>query len=214
MTPWTAACQTSLPFTLSQSFLKLMSIELTMPSNHLILHHPLLFYPSIIPRIRVFSNELALQIRWPKDWSFSFSINPSNEYSGLNCFRIDWFDLLAVQGTLKNLVQHHNSTASSLQFSAFFIIQFTHLYRATGKTLALNKQTFEDKVMSLVFNMLSRFVIAFLPRSKHLLIPQLQSLSTLILEPKKIKSVIASTFSPSIFNEVMGLDAMILVFQY
>ena len=214
MTPWTAACQTSLPFTLSQSFLKLMSIELMMPSNHLILHHPLLFYPSIIPRIRVFSNELALQIRWPKDWSFSFSISPSNEYSGLNCFRIDWFDLLAVQGTLKNLVQHHNSTASSLQFSAFFIIQFTHLYRATGKTLALNKQTLEDKVMSLVFNMLSRFVIAFLPRSKHLLIPQLQSLSTLILEPKKIKSVIASTFSPSIFNEVMGLDAMILVFQY
>ena len=212
MTPWTAACQTSLPFTLSQSFLKLMSIELMMPSNHLILHHPLLFYPSIIPRIRVFSNELALQIRWPKYWRFS--IRPSNEYSGLNCFRIDWFDLLAVQGTLKNLVQHHNSTASSLQFSAFFIIQFTHLYRATGKTLALNKQTFEDKVMSLVFNMLSRFVIAFLPRSKHLLIPQLQSLSTLILEPKKIKSVISSTFSPSIFNEVMGLDAMILVFQY
>ena len=185
-----------------------------MPSSHLILRCPHFLLPPIPPSIRVFSNESTLHMRWPKYWSFSFSIIPSKEIPRLVSFRMDWLDLLAVQGTLNSLLQHHSSTAWSLQCSAFFIIQFSHLYRTTGKTLALNKQTFEGKVMSLCFNMLSRFVIAFLPRSKHLLIPRLWSLSTLILEPKKIKSVIATTFSSSICNEVKGLEAMILVFQY
>ena len=168
MTPWNAARQASLSITNSQSSRKLISIELVMPSNHLILYCPLLFLPSIFPSIKVFSNESVLRIRWPKYWSFSFSINPSNEYSGLTSFRIDWLDLLAVQGTLKSLLQHHSSKASILQCSAFFIVQFSHPHRTTGKTTALTRQTFVGKVMSLLFNMLSRLVIAFLPRNKDL----------------------------------------------
>ena len=150
-TPWTAAHQASLSITNSQSSPKPMSIELVMPSNHLILCCPLLLLPSIFPSIRVFSNESALRIRWPKYWSFSFSISPSNEYSGLISFRMDWLDLLAVQGTLKSLLQHHSSKASILQRSAFFIVQLSHPYMATGKTIALTRQTFVDKVMSLLF---------------------------------------------------------------
>ena len=169
----------------SQSLLKLKSIESVIPSNHLILCHPLLLPPSIIPSIRVFSNESVLRIRWPKYWSFSFNISPSNEYSGLISFRIDWFDLLAVQGTLKSLLQNHSSEASILWCSAFFTVQFSHPYMTNGKTIALTRQTFVDKVMSLLFNMLSRLVTAFLPRSKCLLISWLQSPSAVILEPKK-----------------------------
>ena len=152
-----------------------MSIESVMPSNHLILCHPLLLPPSIIPSIRVFSSESALNIRWPKYWSFSFSISPSNEYSGLVSFRMVWLDLLAVQGTLKSLFQHHSSKASILQHSAFFIVQLSHPYMTTGKTIALTRRTFVGKVMSLLLNMLSRLVIAFLPRGKRLLISWLQS---------------------------------------
>ena len=173
VTPWTAACQASLPFTISRSLLKLMSIQLMMPSNHLILCHPFLLLPSIFPRIRVFSNESSLQIRWPKSWRFSFSISPSKEYSGLSSFRIDWLDLLVVQGTLKSLLQHHSSKASILQRSAFFIVQLSHPHMTTGKTIAVTvvfSLTFVGKVTSLLFNTLSRFVMAFLPRSKHLLI--------------------------------------------
>ena len=157
-----------------------------MPSHRLILCHPLLLLPSIFPSIRVFSNESGLRIRWPKYWSFSFSINPSNEYSGLISFRTDWLDLLAVQGTLKGLLQHHSLKASILRCSAFFIVQLSHPYMTTGKTIALTRWTFVDKVMSLLFNMLSRLVIAFLPRSKRLLISWLQSPSAVILELKKI----------------------------
>ena len=171
--------------TISQSLLKLMSIESVMPSSHLILCHPLLFLPSIFPSVRVFSNDSALCIRWPKYWSFSFSISPSNEYSGLISFRIDWFDLLAVQGTLKSLLQHHSSKASVLQCSAFFIPQLSHPYMTTGKTIALTRQTFVGKVMSLLFNMLSRLVIAFLPRSKRFLISWLQSPSAWFWSPRK-----------------------------
>ena len=160
--------------------LKLMSIELVMPSTHLVLCHPLLFLPSVFPSIRVFSNESVLCIRCPKYWSFSFSISPPNEYTGLNSFRTDWFDLLAVHRTLKSLLQHHNSKASILQHSAFFMVQLSHLYITTGKTIALVIWMFVGKVMSLLFNMLSRFVIALLPRSKHLLISWLQSPSALI----------------------------------
>ena len=163
-----------------------MSIESVMPSNHLILGRPLLLLPSIFPITRVFSNESVLCIRWPKDWSFSFSINPSKEYSGLISFRMDWWDLLAVQGTLKSLLQHHISKASMLRCSAFFIVQLSHPYMTTGKTIALTIWTFVGKVMSLHFNTLSRLVIAFLPRSKHLSISWLQSASAVILEPKKI----------------------------
>ena len=154
---------------------KLMSIESVMPSNQLILRHPLLLLPSIFPSIKVFSNESALHIRWPKYWSFSFSFSPSNEYPGLISFRMDWLDLLAVQGNLKSLLQHHSSKASILQCSTFFIIQLSHPYMTTGKTIALTRWTFVGKVMSLLFNMLSRLVITFLPRSKHLLISWLQS---------------------------------------
>ena len=154
----------------SRSLLKLMSIESVMPSNHLIFCCPLLFLPSVFPSIRVFSNELALHIRWSKYWSFSFSISPSNEYSGLISFRIDWFDLLAGQGTLKSLLQHHRSKASILRHSAFFMVQLSHPYMTTGKTIDLTRRTIVGKVMSLIFNMLSRLVIAFLPRSKCLLI--------------------------------------------
>ena len=170
VTPWTVAHQASLPITDSQSLPKLMSIESVMPSNHLILCHPLLLQPSIFPSIRGFSNESALHIRWSKYWNFSFSISPSNEHPGLIFFRMDWLDLLAVQGTLKSLLQHHSSKASIVWPSAFFIVQLSHPYMTTGKTIALTRQTFVSKVMSLLFKMLSRLVITFLPRSKHLLI--------------------------------------------
>ena len=186
VTPWTVACQASVYINNSQSLLKFMCIESVMPSNHLILCHPLLLLPSIFPRIRVFSTESVLCIRWPKNWSFSFSISPSNEYSGLISFRMDCLDLFAVQGTLKSLLQHHSSKASLLQHSALFIIQLSHPYMTTGKTIALTSWTFVGKVTSLLFNMLSRFVIAFLPRSKHLLISWLQSPSAVILEPKNV----------------------------
>ena len=166
-----------------------MSIESVMPSNHLILCHPLLLLPSIFPSIRVFSNESVLPIRWPKYWNFSFSISPSNEYSGLISFRIDWLDLLTVQGTLKNLLQHHSSKASILWHSAFFIVQLSHPYMTTGKTISLTRWIFVGKATSLLFNILLRFVMAFLPRHKRLLISWLQSPSAVILEPKKIKSV-------------------------
>ena len=212
-TPWTASRQASLSITNFQGLLKLMSIELVMPSNHLILCHPLLLLPSIFPSIRVFSNESVLRIRWPKCWSFSFSISPSNEYSGLISFRINWLDLLAVQETLKNLLQHHSSKTSILWCSAFFIAQHSHPYMTTGKTVALTRQTFFGKVMSLLFNMLSRLVIAFLPRSKLLLISWLQSPSTVILEPSKIKSLTVSINSPSTCHYVLGADAMILDFE-
>ena len=182
-----------------------------MPSSHLILCHPLLLLPPIPPSIRVFSNESTLRMRWPKYWGFSFSINPSNEYSGLISFRMDWLDLLAVQGTLKSLLQHHSSKASILPGSAFFLVQLSHPYMTTGKTIALTRSIFVSKVMSLPFNMLSRLIITFLPRSKHLLILWLQSPSA-VLEPPKIKSVTVSIVSPSICHEVMGLDAVILVF--
>ena len=176
--------------------LELMSIESVMPSNHLILCCPLLLLPSIFPSIRVISNESALRIRWPKYWSFSFNISPSNEYSGLISFRKDWLDLLAVQGTLKSLLQHHSSKASILWRSAFFIAQLSNPYMTTGKTIALTRWTFVGKVMSLLFNMLSRLVITFLRRSKRLLISWLQSPYAVILEPRKIKSATVSTVSP------------------
>ena len=207
MTPWTAACHSYLSITNSQSLLKLMSIEFVMQSNHLILCCRLLRPPSIFPSNRVFSDESILPIRWPKHWSFSCSISPSNEYSGLISFRMDWLDLLAVQGTLKSVLQHHSSKASILWHSAFFVVQLSHPYRTTGKTIALTRWTFFGKVMSLLFNMLSRLVIYVLPRSKHFLISWLQSPSAVILEPKKIKSATISTVSPSICHEVMGLDA-------
>ena len=204
-TPWTAACQASLSITSCRSLPKLMSIKSVMPSNHLILCRPLLLLPSIFPSIRVFSNESAFHMRWPKYWSFSFSISPSNEHLGLISFRMDWLDLLAVQGTLKSLLQHHSLKASILWHSAFFIVQHSHPYMTTGKTIALTRWTFVDKVMFLPFNMLSRLVIIFLPRSKHLLISWLQSPSAVILEPPKIKSATVSTVSWSICHEVMGL---------
>ena len=196
----------------SWSLLKLMSIQSVTPSNHLILCRPLLLLSSIFPSIRVFSSESVLCIRWPKYWSFSFSISSSNEYSGLISFRIDSFDLLAVQGTLNSLLQHDSSKASVLQCSAFFVVQLSHPYMTTEKIIALTIQTFAGKVMSLLFNMLYRFVIVFLPGSKGLLISQLLSLSTVILEPPKIKSVTFSSVSQSICHEVMRPDAMILVF--
>ena len=189
----------------------MMSIESVMPSNHLNLCHPFLLLPSVFPSIRIFSNELALRFRRLKYWSFSFSISPSNEYSGLISFRIDWLDLLAVQRTL-SLLQHHSSKASVLQHSAFFIGQLSHPYMTTGKIITLTKQIFVGKVVSLLFNKLSRLVIAFLPRRKCLLISWLQSPSAVIWELKKIKSVTVSIVSPSIYHEVMGPDAMILVF--
>ena len=191
--PWTIVHQTSLSLTISQSLLKLISIESMMPSNHLILCCPLLL-PSIFPSIRVFSSEAALHIWWPKYWSFS--ISPSNEYLGLISFRIDWLHLHAVQGTLKSLLQHHSLKASILWHSALFMVQLSHPYMTTGKTIALTRWTFVSKVMSLLFNMLSRFVIAFLPRSKCLWISWLQSPSAVILEPKKIKSITVSIYLP------------------
>ena len=180
-------CSTSaFPDHYQLSLLKLMSIESVMPSNHLILWHPLFLPPSILPSIRVFSKESVLCIRWPKYWSFSFSMSHSNEYSGLISFRIDWLDLLAVQGTLKSLLQNHTSKASILQCSAFFMVQLSHPYMTTGKTKALTRWSFVGKGMSLLFNMMSRLIITFLPRSKHLLISWLQSPSAVTLEPKKI----------------------------
>ena len=184
-TPWIAACQASVSITNSQSSLRLMSIESVMPSSHLILGCPLLLLPPIPSSIRVFSNESTLHRRWPKYWSFSFSILPSKEIPGLISFRMDWLDLRAVQGTLKRFLQHHSSKASILWCSAFFTVQLSHPYMSTGKTIALARWTFVGKVMSLVFNMLSRLVITFLPRSKHLLISWLQSPSAVILEPPK-----------------------------
>ena len=189
-----------------------MSIKSVMPSNHLILCHPLLFPPSIFPSISIFSNESVLHIRCPEYWSFSFSISPSNEYSGLIFFRMGWLDLLAVQGALKSLLQHHRSKASILWCSAFFMVQISHPYMTTGKTIALTRWTFVGKVTSLLFNMLSRLVIAFLPRSKHLLISWLWSMSAVIFGAPKIKSVPVSIVSPSICHKVMRPDAMILVF--
>ena len=183
-----------------------------MPSSHLILCLPLLLLPPIPPNIRVFSNESTLRMRWPKYWSFSFSISPTNEHPGLISFRMDLWDLLEFQGTLKSLLQHHSSKASILQCSAFFVVQLPHPYMTTGNTIALTRWTFVGKVMSLLFNMLFRLVITSLPRSKCLLISRLQSPSAVIPEPKKIKSVTVSIVSPSICHEVMGLDAMIFVF--
>ena len=191
------ACQASLSSTISQSLFKFTSIESMMPPNHLIRCYPLLLLPSVFPSIWVFPNDLTLH-QVAKVWSFSFGISSSNEYSGLISFRINWFGLLAVQGTLKSLIQHHISEVSILWHSAFFMIQLSHPYMTTGKTIALTRWTFVGKVMSLLFNMLSRFVIASFPRSKHRLISWLQSPSTVILEPKKRQSVTASTFPPSI----------------
>ena len=196
MISWTSACQASLSFTTSRSLLRLMSIDSVMPSIHLILCHPILLLPSVFPSIKVFPYESPLHIRWPNYWSFN--IRPSSEYSGLISFRIDWFNLLVIKGTLKSILQHHSSKASVLQRSAFFMVQFTHPYIITGKTISLTRWTFVGKVMSLLFNMLSSFwptnmlVTAFLPKSKYLLISWLQSPSTEILEPKKIKSVTVS----------------------
>ena len=191
--PMDTACQAYLSITSSRSLHKLMFIASVMPSNHLILCHPLLLSPSIFPSIRVFSNESAICIRLPKYWSFSFNINPSNEHSVLISFRMDWRELLAVQGTLKSLLQQHSSKAWILQCSAFFIVQLSHPYMTTGKTIALTTWTVFGKVISLLFNMLSRLVVTFLPRSKHLLISWLKSPSAVILEPPKIRS---DTVSP------------------
>ena len=203
------AHQVSLSITNSWSPPKPMSTESVIPSNHLILCRPLLLLHPIPPSIRLFSNESTLCMRWPKYRSFNLSISPSNEHPGLISFRMNWLDLLAVQGTLKSLLQHQSSKASILRCSAFFTVQLSHPYITTGKTIALTRWTFVGKVMSLLFNMLSSLVITFFPRSKHLLISWLQSLSAVILEPRKIKS---ATVSPSICHEVMGPDAMIFVF--
>ena len=184
MTPWIAACQAFLSITNSQSLLKLMSIESMMPSDHFILCRPLFLLPSIFPSVRVFSNESVLHIRWPNYWNFSCIISLSNKYSGLISFRMHWLDLLAVQGTLKSFLQHHSSK-TSIQRSAFFMVQFSHPYMTTGKAIALTRWIFVSKVMSLLFNMLSRVVIAFLLRSNRLLISWLQSPSAVILEPKE-----------------------------
>ena len=208
-TPWTAACQASLTITNSnsQSLFKLTSIDLVMSSNLLILSHPLLLLSSVFPSIRGFSSESVLRIRWPKYQSFSFSISPPSKYSGLISFRMDWLDLLAVQGTFKSLLQHHSSKAAILRHSAFLKIQISHPYMTTGKVIALTRRTFVGKVMSLLYNMLSRLVITFLPRSKHLLISWLQSPSAVILEPKKVKSLTVSIVAASICHEVIGPDA-------
>ena len=195
-TPWTAARQASPSITNSKSLPKFMSIESVIPPNHLILCRPLLLLPSIFPSITVFFSESVLYIRWPKYWSFCFSMSPSDEYSGLISFRVDWLDLLAVQGTLKSLLQHHSSKASVVLRSAFIIVQLSYSYMTTGKTITLTTWTFVGKVMSLLFNMLSRLVIVFLSRSKRLLISWLKSPSAVILEPQKIKSITVSIVSP------------------
>ena len=193
--PWPASCQVPVSCTISQNLLRFMSIEVVTLSNHLIFCCRILLLPSVFPWIKVCSNELILHMRWQKYWSFRFSISPSNEYPGLISFRRDWLDLLAVQGTLKSLLQHHSSKASALQHSALLMVQIPNLYMTTGKAKALTTRTFVGKVMSLLFNMLSRLVIAFIPRSKCPLISWTQSPSTVILEPKKIKSITASAFS-------------------
>ena len=198
VTPWTIICQVSLSITKSRSLLKLTSIELVMPFNHLILCHPLQLLTSIFPSIRSFPMSQFFCVRWPKYWSFSVSISPSNEHSGLISFRIDWFHLLTIQMILKSLLQHHSLKASILWCSAFFMVQLSQPYMNTGKTIALTRWNFVEKVMSLLFNMLSRLVITFLPRSKCLLISWLKSLSAVILEPKKIQSVTVSIVPPSI----------------
>ena len=208
--PWTIAHQASLSFSISQTLLKLMSIESVMPSNHLILCHPLLLLPLIFLSIRVFSKESALRIRRPKYWSFSFSISPSNVYSGLISFRIDWFDL-AIQGTLKRLLQHHSSKALILRCNLLYGPTFISVH-GYWENHRFDCTDLCSKVMFLLLYILSRFVIAFLSRNKRLFISWLQSPSTVILEPKKIKSVTVSTFPPSICHEVMRPDAMILVF--
>ena len=205
-TPGIGARQASLSITISQSSLRLSSIESMMPSSHLILGRPLLLLPPIPPSIRVFSNESALPMRSPKYWSFSFGIIPSKENSGLISFRMDWLDLLAVQGTLKSLLQHYSSKASILQSSALFTVQLSHPYMTTRKTMALTRLIFVGNIMSLLLNMLSRLVITFLPRSKHLLISWLQSPSAVILEPKKIVCHCFHLFA------TMGPDAMIFIF--
>ena len=220
--PMTAACQASLSVTNYWSLLKLMSIELVIPSNHLILCFPLLLQPSIFPSIWVFSTESRLPIRWPGAsasasilpmyWSFSFSISPSSEYSGLISVRIDWFHFLAVHGTLRSLLQYHSLKASILWHSAFFVVQLSYPYMTTRKTITVTRQTFVRKIMSLLFKMLSRLVIAFLPMSKHLLISWLQSPYAVILEPKKTQSFTVSIAFPSICHEMMELDAMIFIF--
>ena len=184
-TPWIAACQASLSITNSRSLPKPMPIESVMPSSHLTLCHPLLLLPPIPPSIRVFSNESTLRIRWTKDWSFMFNISPTSEHPGLISFRMDWLDTLVVQGTLRSLLKYHSSKASIIWHSAFFMVQLSHPYMTTGKTIALTRWAFVNKLMSLLFNMLSRLVITFLPRSKHLLISWLQSPSAVILEPPK-----------------------------
>ena len=212
VTPRIAVHQASLSITNSQSSPKLMCIESVMPSSHLILCRPLFLLPPIPPSIRIFSNESTLHMRWPKYWSFSFSIITSKEHPGLISFRMDWLDLLEVQGTFKSLLQHHSSKASILRCSAFFTVQLSHPHMTTGKTIALTRWTFVGKVMALLLNILSRLVITFLPRSKHLLISWLQSPSAVILEPKNVKSDTISTVSHFISNEVMGPDAMIFVF--
>ena len=204
MTPWTTARQSSLSITNFWSLPKFMSIESVMPSNHLVLC-PLLLLPSIFPSIRVFSNESALHIRWPKYWSFSFNISPSNEHSGLISFRMDWVDLLEVQGTLKSLLQHHSSKASILWCTAFSIVQLPHPYMTTRRTIVLTRRSFVDKVISLLFNMLSRLIITFLPRSKRLLISWLQSPSAVILEPPKIKSATVSPSRMSCYSLLQGI---------
>ena len=210
--PWNTACQASLTITNPWSLPKFMCIKLVMPSSHLILCRPLLFLPPIPPSIRVFSSESTLHMRWPKYWSFSFSISLSNEHQGLVSFRMEWLDLLAAQGTLKSLLQHHSSKALILQCSTFFTVQLSHPYMTTGKIIALTRRTFVSRVMSLLYNMLSRLVITFLPRSKCLLISWLWSPSAVILESKKIKSDTVYTVSPSISHEVMEPDAMIFIF--
>ena len=211
-TPWIAARQASLFITNSQSSLRLTSIELVMPSSHLTLCCPLLLLPPIPPSIRIFSDESTLHIRWPKYWNFSFNISPSNEHPGLISFSMYWLDLLAVQRTHKSLLQHHSSKASILRHSALFTVQLlSHPYMTTGKTIALTRWTFVGKVMSLLFNIPSRLVIAFLPRSKCLLISWLQSPSGVILEPPKIVCHCFHCFL-IICHEVMGPDAMIFVF--
>ena len=201
-TPWTAARQASISITNCQELAQTHTIKSVMPSNHLILCCPRLLLPSVFPSIRIFSSESALRIRWPEYWSFSFSISPSNEYSGLISFRIDWFDLLIFQGTLKSLLQQHRSKAPIIPCSAFFMVQLSHPHMTSGKTVSLMVWSVVGQVMSLLFNILSRLVITFLPKSKHLLISWLQSPSTVILEAKKIKSV---TLSPFICYGVMEI---------
>ena len=207
VTSWAACSTRDFPvFHCLPEFAQFMSVKLMKPSNHLILCHPLLLLPSIFPSIRIFSSESVLRIKWPKYWSFSFSICLSNEYSGLISLRINQFVLLVAQGTLKSLLLHHNLKSSAFGCSTFFMVQLSYPYMTTGKTVSLTRCTIVSKLMSLLLNMLSRFVIAFLSRSERLLISWLQSLSIVILEPKKVKSVTVSIVSPSICHEVMGLD--------